>query len=136
MAKPRSNTYAKSCKIKVSFFSAATYQHLYQKNILNARIKSHISYASVVWDGCGEVHLKTSELPASKGRQMNSSLSFPVYRSKDECTWNFTSCNCSITKKKKKKKKGKKKKKKKKGGEYLCIQFLITIPQTTCTTLY
>ena len=132
MAKPRSNTYAKACKTKVSFFSAATYhQHLYQKNILNARIKSHIDYASIVWDGCGEVHLKTSELPASKGRQMNSSLSFPVYRSKDECNWNFTSCNRSITqnhthtKKKKKKnnthtqktqKNTKKKKRKKKKG--------------------
>ena len=134
MAKPRSNTYAKSCKIKVSFFSPATYQHLYQKNILNARIKSHIDYASVVWDGCGEVHLKTSELTASKGRQMNSSLSFPVYRSKDDCTWNFTSCNRSITKREKEKRK--KKKEKKKREEYLCIQFLITIPQTTCKTLY
>ena len=116
MAKPRSNTYAKACKTKVSSFSAATYhQHPYQKNLLNAHLKPLINYASVVWDGCGEVHLKKkSELLAWKGRRMNSSLSFPIYRSKDECTWNFTSCSRSITKK-----------------EYLCIQFLIIIPQTT-----
>ena len=25
----------------------------------NAHIKLHIDYVSVVWDGCGEVHLKT-----------------------------------------------------------------------------
>ena len=140
MAKPRSNTYAKACKTKVYFFSAATYhQHLYQKNILNARIKSHIDYASIVWDGCGEVHLKTSELPASKGRQMNSSLSFPVYRSKDECNWNFTSCNRSITQNHTHTHTQKKKRCGGGGGkreEYLCIQFLITTPQTTCTTLY
>ena len=36
----------------------------------NAHIKPHIDYASVVWDGCGEVHLKT-ELTISKGRQIN-----------------------------------------------------------------
>jgi len=49
-------------------------QHLFLlsqlQHIIN--IKPHIDYASVVWDGCGEVHLKTTttELPTSKGRQI------------------------------------------------------------------
>ena len=59
-----------------------------RKFFYNAHIKPHIDYASVVWDGCGEVHLKT-ELPTSKGRQINPSWSFPIYRAKDECTWNL-----------------------------------------------
>ena len=29
-----------------------------RKLFYNAHIKPHIDYASVVWDGCGEVHLK------------------------------------------------------------------------------
>ena len=29
-----------------------------RKNFYNAHIKPHIDYASVMWDGCGEVHLK------------------------------------------------------------------------------
>ena len=29
-----------------------------KKHFYNVRIKLHIEYASVVWDGCGEVHLK------------------------------------------------------------------------------
>ena len=28
------------------------------KLFYNAHIKPHIDYASVVWDGCGEVHFK------------------------------------------------------------------------------
>ena len=31
-----------------------------RKLFYNAHIKPHIDYASVVWDGCGEVHLKTN----------------------------------------------------------------------------
>ena len=30
-----------------------------RKLYYNAHIKPHIDYESVVWDGCGEVHLKT-----------------------------------------------------------------------------
>ena len=29
-----------------------------RKTFYNAHIKRHIDYASVMWDGCGEVHLK------------------------------------------------------------------------------
>ena len=72
-----------------------------RKIVYNAHIKPHIDCASVVWDDCGEVHLKTSvvwddcgevhlktttELPTSKGRQINPSRSIPIYRAKDECT--------------------------------------------------
>ena len=60
-----------------------------RKLFYNAHIKPHIDYASVVWDGCGEVHLKKTELLTSKGRQINPSWSFPIYWAKDESTWNF-----------------------------------------------
>ena len=44
-----------------------------RKLFYNVHIKPHIDYASVVWDGCGEVHFKKIELPTSKGRQINPS---------------------------------------------------------------
>ena len=44
-----------------------------RKLFYNAHTEPHIDYASVVWDGCGEVHLKNIELPTSKGRQINPS---------------------------------------------------------------
>ena len=62
--KPRSNTYAKACQKqnKNSLFLHSHLQHInnidYTKLFYNAHIKLHIDYASVVWDGCGEVHLK------------------------------------------------------------------------------
>ena len=40
--------------MSVSFFLPPDTRKLFY----NARIKPHIDYASVVWDGCGEVHLK------------------------------------------------------------------------------
>ena len=40
-----------------SFSTAIYHQHRFQKNI-QQHIKAYISYASVVWDGCGEVHFK------------------------------------------------------------------------------
>ena len=33
--------------------------------------------------------LNKTELHTSKGRQINPSWPFPIYRAKDECTWNF-----------------------------------------------
>ena len=38
-------------------FSIATYRHRDQKKICNAQIKLHFDYASIMWDGCCEVHL-------------------------------------------------------------------------------
>ena len=48
-----------SKQIIVSSFSTAIYhQHRYQKTLLQRSHKPHIDYASVVWDGCGEVYFK------------------------------------------------------------------------------
>ena len=59
--KSRSNTYAKACQ-KQQLFILSQLQHIVnidtRKLFYNANIKPHIDYASVVWDGCGEVHLK------------------------------------------------------------------------------
>ena len=59
--KPRSNTYAKTCK-KLKQCLLSQLQHIInidaRKIFDNAHIKPHIDYASVVCDGCGEVHLK------------------------------------------------------------------------------
>ena len=57
--KPRSNT----CKsMSKELFLLSQLQHIVnidtKKLFYNAHMKPHIDYASVVWDGCGEVHLK------------------------------------------------------------------------------
>ena len=61
---PRSNTYAKAYKKQL--FLPSKLQHIInidtRKLFYNAYIKLDIDYASVVWDGCGEVHLKTNKL--------------------------------------------------------------------------
>ena len=53
--------YAKACPKKV--FLLSQLQHIINidtsKLLYNSHIKSHIDYASVVWDVCDEVHLKT-----------------------------------------------------------------------------
>ena len=58
--KPRSNTYAIACQ--KNLFLLSQLQHIInidtRKLFYNAHIKPHIDYASVVWGGCGEVHLK------------------------------------------------------------------------------
>ena len=90
--KPRLNTCKKSMSYKL--FLLFQLQHINidtRKIFYNAHIKPHIDYASVMWGGCGEVYFKKTELPTSKGRQINPSRSFPIYRAKDECT-----CNTSI----------------------------------------
>ena len=60
--KPFLNTYAKACKKKKTNVSSSQLQHTIHINtsklFYNAHIKPHLDYASVVWDGCGEVHLK------------------------------------------------------------------------------
>ena len=78
--KPRANTYAKACQF---FFLLS---HRYQKFFYNAHIKPHIDYASVVWDGWGEVqfqkmnsqHRRASKLilpePSLSTEQMTSAL--------------------------------------------------------------
>ena len=57
--KPRSNTYAKACQ---KLFLLSHMQHIIyidaRKLFYNAHTKPHIEYASVVWEGCGEVHFK------------------------------------------------------------------------------
>ena len=42
-----------------------------RKIFYNAHIQTHIVYASIVWDGCDEVHLKNPELSTSEGREAN-----------------------------------------------------------------
>ena len=84
--------YAKACQktTTVSSFSTATYhQHRYQKNLLQRSHKtSHrLCLSSVGW--LRRSTLEQIEISTSKGRQINPSWSFPIYRAKDECTWNF-----------------------------------------------
>ena len=58
--KHRSSAYAKACQ-KQQLFLLSQLQHINidtRKPFYNAHIKPHIDYASVVWDGCGEVHFK------------------------------------------------------------------------------
>ena len=66
--------------VKKELFLLSQLQHVInidtrkkKKSIYNADIKPDIDYASAVWDGCGEVHLKNPELPTSKGGQINPS---------------------------------------------------------------
>ena len=72
--KPRSNTYAKVCLFFVFFFSPfllscnISSTSIPGKNFYNAHIKPHIDYASVVWDGCGEVYLKLKFLHRRAGK--------------------------------------------------------------------
>ena len=73
-----------------------------------AHIKPHTDYASVVWDGCGELHLKQTELPTSKGRQINPFLSC---LSTEQNMSALEILNLP--------------------QQYLCIKFLIIVPQTT-----
>ena len=53
---------SKSMTKKQQLFLLSHLQHIInidtRKIFYNAHIKSHIGYASVVWDGCGEVHFK------------------------------------------------------------------------------
>ena len=78
MASPDPTHMQKHIK-KQQLFLPSKLQHIInidtRKLFYNAYIKLDIDYASVVWDGCGEVHLKTTktELPTSKGRQINPS---------------------------------------------------------------
>jgi len=55
----KSNTYAKACQKR---FLLSQLQHIInidtRKIFYNAHIKPHIGYASVVWDGCGEVYFE------------------------------------------------------------------------------
>ena len=73
----------------VSPFSTATYQHQHQKNLLQRSHKtshrSRVSRVGRLWQST----LKKTELPTSKGRQINPSRSFTIYRAKDECTWSL-----------------------------------------------
>ena len=50
------------CKSMSKLFLLSQLQHIInidtKKFFCNAHIKPHIDYASVVWGGCGEVHLK------------------------------------------------------------------------------
>ena len=65
--KPRSNTYAKACpkhtknKTKQNK-NLSQLQYIFnidtRKLFNNVHVKPHKDHASVVWDGCGEVHLK------------------------------------------------------------------------------
>ena len=88
--KPRSNTYTKACENNCFFFlSNSLSSTLIPEKSSTTHIKPHIDYASVVWDGYGEVHQKT-ELPTSNGRQINPSRCFPIYRAKDEGPSLFT----------------------------------------------
>ena len=61
----------------IELFLLSQLQHIiniYSRKIFyNAHTKSHIDYASVVWERCGEVHFKKIELPTSKGWQINPS---------------------------------------------------------------
>ena len=74
-----------------SSFSTTTYQHRHQKNLLQRSHKtSHRLCVSCV--GClrrSTTKKNLIELPTSKGRQINPSWSFPIYRPKDECIWNL-----------------------------------------------
>ena len=82
-----------------------------RKLFYNAHRKPHIDYASVVWDGCGEVHLnKLNSLHRRAGKLIlpDPSLSTEQKMSALEIL------NSSLTIK-----------------EYLCIKFLIIIPQIT-----
>ena len=78
---------------KTHLFLLSQLQHIIKshtrKLFYNAHIKPPIDYPSVVWDGRGEFHLKKTELPTAKGRQINPSWSFPICRAKAECAWNF-----------------------------------------------
>ena len=56
--KPRSNTYAKAYPKKMFLLSQLQHNINSRKLFCNAHIKPHIDFASVVWDGCGKVHLK------------------------------------------------------------------------------
>ena len=61
MASPDRTHMQKHVK-KTKLFLLSQLQHIInidtRKLFYNAHIKPHIDYASVVWDGCGEVHLK------------------------------------------------------------------------------
>ena len=101
MASPDRTHMQKHVKKLQQQFLLSQLQHIInidtRKLFYNAHIKSHIDYAPVAWDSCGEVHLKNktktknkkTQLLTSKGRQINPSCSFPIYRAKDEWTWNF-----------------------------------------------
>ena len=77
------------CKsmLKTHRFLLSQLQHVInidtRKLFYNAHIKPHIDYASVVRDGCGEVHLNK---PNSLHRVPDPSLST---EQRFECTWNF-----------------------------------------------
>ena len=61
--KPRSNT-CKSMSKEIKMFLLSQLQHIIniepRKLFYNAHIKPYIDYASVVWNGCGEVHFKNN----------------------------------------------------------------------------
>ena len=59
-----------------------------RKIFYNAHIKPHIHYVSAVWDDCSEEHFKKIFNSTSKGRQMNPTWSFPIYRAKHQCISN------------------------------------------------
>ena len=59
MTSPDRTHMQKHIKFSFSFFSTATHnQHRYQKT----------DYASVVWDSCGEIHLKKKKEKRKKER--------------------------------------------------------------------
>ena len=52
-----------------------------RKIFYNAHINPHVDYASVVWDGCGEVHLKQKRTPYIEGQAKESFLILPYLQS-------------------------------------------------------
>ena len=61
-ARTHTHTHTHRCKIMSKELFLSQLQHTInidnQKIFYNAHIKPHIDYASVVWGGCSEVHLK------------------------------------------------------------------------------
>ena len=60
-----------------------------EKIFYSVHIKPHIDYTSVVWGGCGEVHLKINSVHRRAGKLIFPDPSLPTEQ-KNECTWNFT----------------------------------------------
>ena len=88
--KTRSNTCTKLREKKRFLLSHLQYIiNINTRNIFyKAHIKSHMDYASIVWHGCSEVHFKKWN-SAWKVGKINPSRSFPIYRARNECSWNF-----------------------------------------------
>jgi len=80
MASPDGTHMQNHVKNNNCFSTATCHQINTRKIFYKAYIKHCIDYASVAWDGCGEVHFKKKkkrkrkqELPTLKGRHINPS---------------------------------------------------------------